>query len=531
MSVTKLENFIKTKKKIYVAIDLDNTIINYDDCFSYYLSKYNIALDKKITPKELVKKNVSNKEWVKIQGIVYGRMISKRARLNYGLLKYLKKLDKKKYIIDITSLKTKLANGQKKINLREVANKFLKKNKIYNYFNRINYFDTFEDKVNFINDNKYSIVIDDHLEILENISPKVLKINFSNCKSNDSNHYLNWFGIDLYLNNQNDTTFLKNFFKKKYSCNFKTRKINKGGNSNIFRVYNKYHDFKVKLYSENENIEKIKKEIFINNYFFEKKLDVKKIKYFNANYFLSYSEWIKGRKLNKLTYKNIKFYTDFLYKLKKIKLNFNNKLLASASCLNVDQVRNHFDHRIAEFNEIKYTNPNVYEFINNYVNKTFNTYLKKIMKQKSINKYFNQNIYFLSPSDYGIHNSLKFKSKVFFFDFEYAGFDSSIKIICDFIYNPSNKIYDNVNLQSAWINECCSIFFIKNPYIIQLIKPLFGLIWCLIILNEYKYTKWIQRSRANNNLLSNRDHIKKNKFVFSKNLYDIIVKDIQNVRI
>ena len=59
------------------------------------------------------------------------------------------------------------------------------------------------------------------------------------------------------------------------------------------------------------------------------------------------------------------------------------------------------------------------------------------MKQKIINKYFNQNIYFLSPSDYGIHNSLKFKSKVFFFDFEYAGFDSSIKIICDFIYNPS----------------------------------------------------------------------------------------------
>ena len=51
--------------------------------------------------------------------------------------------------------------------------------------------------------------------------------------------------------------------------------------------------------------------------------------------------------------------------------------------------------------------------VNNNVNKTFNIYLKKIMKQKIINKYFNQNIYFLSPSDYGIHNSLKFKSKVF----------------------------------------------------------------------------------------------------------------------
>ena len=94
MFVTKLENFIKLKKKIYVAIDLDNTIINYDDCFSYYLSKYNITLDKKIAPKELIKK-MYQKRMVKIQGIVYGRMISKKARLNYGFLKYLQKLDKK----------------------------------------------------------------------------------------------------------------------------------------------------------------------------------------------------------------------------------------------------------------------------------------------------------------------------------------------------------------------------------------------------------------------------------------------------
>ena len=165
----------------------------------------------------------------------------------------------------------------------------------------------------------------------------------------------------MYLNKQNDKTFLRNFFKNKYSCKFKTRKINKGGNSNIFRVYNNYYDFKVKLHSENENIEKIKKEIFINN-FFLKKLDVKKIKYFNANYFLSYSEWIKGRKLNKLTYQNIKFYSDFLYKLKKTNLNFNNNLLASASCLSVNQIKNHFDQRVAEFNEIKYINSNVYKF-------------------------------------------------------------------------------------------------------------------------------------------------------------------------
>lgn len=531
MFATKLENFIKNKKKIYIAIDLDNTIINYDDCFKYFISKNNILYDKKINPKELLKKKVSKKKWEKIQGIVYGKLISKKAKLNFGLLKYLQKLDKKKYIIEITSLKTKFAHGQKKINLRDVANKFLKKNNIYSFFNKIHYFESFDDKVNYINNNKYSIVIDDHSEILQNISSKILKIKFSNINYINSNNCLNWFGIDLYLNNTDDSTFLRNFFKKKYFYNFNTKKINKGGNSNIYRVFNKIYDFKVKLHSENDHIEKIKKEIYLHNFFFKKKLNVNKIKYFDEDYFLSYSNWIKGKKINKLTPQNIKYFTHFIDQLKKIKLNYNQDLLASANCFDIYQIKKQFDSRISEFNEVKSTNLKVYQFINTKINKTFNEYFKKILKIKFINKYFNKNIYYLSPSDYGIHNSLKLKSKVFFFDFEYAGFDSPIKLICDFIYNPSNKIYEKIDIQNIWINECCKIFSIREPYVIQLIKPLFGLIWCLIILNEYKQIKWIQRSRANKNLLYKRDIIKKNKLVFSKNLYDIVKKEIQNVKV
>ena len=51
----------------------------------------------------------------------------KKSKVELWFLKYLQKLNKKKYILEITSLKTKLANEQKKINLSEVANKFLKK--------------------------------------------------------------------------------------------------------------------------------------------------------------------------------------------------------------------------------------------------------------------------------------------------------------------------------------------------------------------------------------------------------------------
>jgi thiamine kinase-like enzyme len=62
--------------------------------------------------------------------------------------------------------------------------------------------------------------------------------------------------------------------------------------------------------------------------------------------------------------------------------------------------------------------------------KKFQTYLKKID-----NKYL-----IVSPSDLGFHNILKYKKKLYFYDFEYAGLDDPIKLICDFFWHPGNNM-------------------------------------------------------------------------------------------
>ena len=64
-------------------------------------------------------------------------------------------------------------------------------------------------------------------------------------------------------------------------------------------------------------------------------------------------------------------------------------------------------------------------------------YLKNIQKkQKNLNKEFKNNISIpnriLSPSDFGLHNTISKKNKLYFFDFEYFGWDDPIKLICDF---------------------------------------------------------------------------------------------------
>ena len=44
----------------------------------------------------------------------------------------------------------------------------------------------------------------------------------------------------------------------------------------------------------------------------------------------------------------------------------------------------------------------------------------------------------LSPSDVGFHNILRIKNKLYFHDFEYAGWDDPYKLVVDILIQPEN---------------------------------------------------------------------------------------------
>ena len=54
--------------------------------------------------------------------------------------------------------------------------------------------------------------------------------------------------------------------------------------------------------------------------------------------------------------------------------------------------------------------------------------------QKSHQKYYCEKI--ISPSDIGFHNILYKDNKLFFIDFEYAGWDDCFKMIADLVLQP-----------------------------------------------------------------------------------------------
>lgn len=90
----------------------------------------------------------------------------------------------------------------------------------------------------------------------------------------------------------------------------------------------------------------------------------------------------------------------------------------------------------------------------------------------------------LSPSDFGFHNALCGKRGLVFIDFEYAGWDSAEKLVCDFFAQPRYQI------DSKHLNMFCQSAFpqVDVPALIEKcswLLPVAHLKWSLIFLNEF----------------------------------------------
>ena len=92
----------------------------------------------------------------------------------------------------------------------------------------------------------------------------------------------------------------------------------------------------------------------------------------------------------------------------------------------------------------------------------------------------------LSPSDFGFHNALRMADgRIVFLDFEYFGWDDPAKMVSDFLWHPAMNVKEELRLY--FVKHMVSIFE-KDPHFKIRLKssfPLFGLMWCLICLNEF----------------------------------------------
>lgn len=97
----------------------------------------------------------------------------------------------------------------------------------------------------------------------------------------------------------------------------------------------------------------------------------------------------------------------------------------------------------------------------------------------------------LSPSDFGFHNMLEANGRLYFLDFEYAGWDDPAKLLCDFACQPQYPVSQ----------EQAQRFWGYLPHLAALdratlLLPLYRLKWCCILLNEFRAQDRQRRAHA-----------------------------------
>jgi hypothetical protein len=125
----------------------------------------------------------------------------------------------------------------------------------------------------------------------------------------------------------------------------------------------------------------------------------------------------------------------------------------------------------------------------------------------------------ISPSDFGFHNVLENHGELFFLDFEYAGWDDPVKLICDFICQPELPVTQSQGQQfrDELLSDLPHSDEIKHR--VELLLPVHRLKWCCILLNEFRLEDRNRRLHAgvgSDGLLA--DQLAKAKWYFNAHL-------------
>jgi hypothetical protein len=176
-----------------IGIDLDNTIVIYDDLIRTQADLLNVPLNLK-SKKDIadyLRNNDLENKWTEIQGLIYGPLMN-RAKIASNFFDVVTELIKKNVEIVIISHRTRYSQHDGSYDLHESASVWLNENifvKLKGAQIKVFFGETIDEKINIIRDQKVDYFVDDLKKILNHkdfpISTK--KILFTNGIDNNPN--------------------------------------------------------------------------------------------------------------------------------------------------------------------------------------------------------------------------------------------------------------------------------------------------------------------------------------------------------
>lgn len=176
--------------------------------------------------------------------------------------------------------------------------------------------------------------------------------------------------------------------------------------------------------------------------------------------------------------------------------------LASEACLSASDIIEQIDRRLRRLNEIAEDEPELRAFLQEEF-----TPLRRSVVAWVRDAYCARGWDFdapiesakrsLSPSDFGFHNAIRRPDgNLVFIDFEYFGWDDPIKLVADFIQHPGMSL--SPALLDRFRQGACRLYGTQADFAsrLELLEPLIGLRWCMILLNEFLPERWRNRALA-----------------------------------
>jgi hypothetical protein len=504
-------------KPIKVGIDLDNTIISYDAAFQRAacnrgLIGSNIKYSKQEISNEIKNRTNGEIEWQKLQGYVYGKGI-KTAHIFPSVYRFLWRCRNKGVIVEIVSHKTKYGHFDKdKCSLREAATQFLKTNNILQdnsrLVDKITFTNTQQDKIDYIKNNSFDYFIDDLEEIVN-----------SKCLSKTETILFNgatgktWDEVNTYLLGGWGKEELMNVIKTVLPAKtiLSLEKIEGRANSLVCKIVTNDAVYVSKIYPQSGGHDRLAAEY--NSLKQLKELSIPHVQTpvsCDKNLGVAIYNYIDGTKVLNHSCCDVKQMLSILSELnsQQVKDKFATFNLASNVSLSGHEIELQIRERLISFNNAK----DEYLDLKMFINNKFTTAVDKIISwsqdrwPNSYTEKLPKSELVLSPSDFGFHNAIRSQSgELYFHDFEYFGWDDPVKLIADVSHHAAFEL--SSEQEQLWLNGCIKIYGYSVLERYKTAWPLYGLIWCLIILNEYNSTLWNRRTEANNLLKDKKDEI------------------------
>jgi hypothetical protein len=215
-------------------------------------------------------------------------------------------------------------------------------------------------------------------------------------------------------------------------------------------------------------------------------------------------EWIDGEPVTAPSAADIVEATAFLGRIHALRdaAGADAQPAAAEACLSAAQIIAQIQRRLARLDELQHPEPALAAFLD----RDFQPALAQIegwvdagyaARGWDFAQPIDKTARALCPADFGFHNVLRRDSgQLVFIDFDYFGWDDPVKLTADFLLHPGMKLSDALKRQfgsaAMTIYQDDATFGTR----LALLYPLFGLRWCLILLNEFLPERWADRVNA-----------------------------------